>query len=278
MTVERTARSSVPHTKSTWGLIRSEAKRLNRRSITWLGAGLSLLFAFVGTSVAFMAGQDIVGAQMPPGMGFPVDPSSPQGVVAGLSMASNLVGILALSLWAAATASDYSSGWIRLMVQAEPRRWRLLMGKVVALVGITLVGTTIVAAVGVALAYPLAEAAGVSTELWSEDVVSTIVSGWANLSVSSVVWGLIGLAIAAISRSAVAATAGGIGYIVVFEGVLAFTADDVTTYLPGSIISAIGAGGTVDLEYTVALALGALLAVAALAITAWVFHRRDITS
>ena len=32
------------------------------------------------------------------------------------------------SLWAIGTASDYPTGLIRLLAQAEPRRWRLIVG------------------------------------------------------------------------------------------------------------------------------------------------------
>jgi len=68
----------------------------------------------------------------------------------------SLIGIVALSLWAAAVASDYSTGWVRFMVAAESRRWRLLFGRLVALSGFTVVaaGGTAVMAYGTAV--PLA--------------------------------------------------------------------------------------------------------------------------
>ena len=68
-------------------------------------------------------------------------------------LAGTLIGIVALSLWAAAVASDYSTGWVRLLVAAEPRRWRLLVGKLVALSGFTIVATVVATAIVVALSY-----------------------------------------------------------------------------------------------------------------------------
>ncbi len=63
-----------------------------------------------------------------------------------------------------------------------------------------------------------------------------------------------------------------------FEGMITLALDQATTYLPGSIIGAIGAGGTSDLSYRPALALGLTMAVAGLVGSAIVFERRDVTS
>ena len=56
-----------------------------------------------------------------------------------------LARLSAFAIWAVVTASDYGSGLIRLLVAAEPRRWRLLAGKVVALVILTAAATTVAA-------------------------------------------------------------------------------------------------------------------------------------
>src|SRR5664280_2154577 len=84
-----------------------------------------------------------------PGVAFPTlaEMESQAGLMAGLAAASNMFGIVTLSFWAVVTASDYSSGLIRLLVAAEPRRWRLLAGKVAALVIVTAAATTVAAVV-----------------------------------------------------------------------------------------------------------------------------------
>ena len=83
-------------------------------------------------------------------MGRVADLESSRGLVAGLSTAASLMGIVVLALWAVAAASDFGTGWIRVMVQAEPRRWALLAGKVVTLTLLTLVGALIATGVAVA--------------------------------------------------------------------------------------------------------------------------------
>ena len=264
--------------KTLTGAVLSEATRLNRWTFVGVGAGLTVFFAFIGTLIAFMIGSDLEGAAPAPGMGEVIDLESAQGITAGLPMAANLLGVLALSLWAAAAASDYSSGWIRVMVQAEPRRWRLLAGKFFALAGFTVVGTLLATVVAVGAAPALAGASEVSTAAWSEGAIGTIAGGWLNLTVAVLVWGIIGFAVATTTRSVVVAIAGGIGYMMVFEGVLGLAAKETTTYLPGSILGAVVAGGTPDVSYTIALGLAVAYAVAAAAIAIAVFSRRDITS
>ena len=70
----------------------------------------------------------------------------------------------------------------------------------------------------------------------------------------------------------------GIGYLLVFEGLMGMVLDSAAKWLPGSSFSAIAAGGTADLAYGTALLMAAVYAVAALAIAAIVFRRRDITA
>ena len=117
-----------------------------------------------------------------------------------------------------------------------------------------------------------------STALWSNGTVGTIASGWLNLTIAVLVWGVIGFALATTTRSVVVAVAGGIGYMMVFEGVLGLAAQDATTYFPGSILSTVVAGGDATVSYATALGLAAIYAGIAAAVTTLVFSRRDITS
>jgi ABC-type transport system involved in multi-copper enzyme maturation permease subunit len=251
----------------------SELRRLRRWSFSGVGAVLLAMFALMATSIAFLGGDT-----GPNPMGGGADVDSARGLVAGLDMASSLLGIVVLAFWAVAGASDFGSGLIRIIVQAEPRRGALLAGKVLTLVGLTLVGTLIATGVAVGTAIVVAGPAGASTDAWWPDAFATILSGWANLSLAVLVWGIIGLAIAVVTRSATAAIAGGIGYLMVFEGLLGILAEDVTTFLPGSILMAVTSGGTPDMAWGTAVALAIGYAAVAMVIAGLSFMRRDITS
>jgi hypothetical protein len=51
--------------------------------------------------------------------------------------------VIVLALWAIAAATDYSTGLIRVVVQAYPKRVRLLAGKIAALASFTVMAATI---------------------------------------------------------------------------------------------------------------------------------------
>ena len=190
---------------------RSELTRLRqpRLLLTWFGL-MALFTLLVNTiMVTFVSG----GGSLPPGapgVAFPTlaEMESPSGLMSGLAAASNMFGIVTLSLWAVVTAGDYSSGLIRLLVAAEPRRWRLLAGKVVALVIVTAAATTVAAIVNVFAVMPAAGAAGISTAAWGTDLVSVVGSAWTNLFLALCVWGVLGLVIAVLARSAAVAAWG----------------------------------------------------------------------
>src|SRR4051812_26191953 len=112
---------------------RSEFIRLWRPKLLTAWFGVMALFALMVNTVMF--GTVGSGATLPPGapgVRFPdaATLAGPDGLVAGLAAASSLFGVVTLSFWALAVATDYSTGLIRLLVAAEPRRWRLLAGKV----------------------------------------------------------------------------------------------------------------------------------------------------
>jgi ABC-type transport system involved in multi-copper enzyme maturation permease subunit len=229
-------------------------------------------FSLMVTAITFLAEGDIA-----PGLGSVVDITGGNGLVAGVITATDMLGIVALSLWASAAAADFSTGWIRVLVQAEPRRWRLFAAKLIALVGYTIAGTAIATVLSIAVAPSLASTAGVATSGWDTSV-GVVLGAWANLSVAVIGWGAFGIAVAMISRSVVIAIAGGIGYLMVFEGLLGLIAESATTYLPGSVLTAVAQGGTADLAYGNAIVITGVYVAAVLAIAVIRFTRRDITS
>jgi ABC-type transport system involved in multi-copper enzyme maturation permease subunit len=258
------------------GISRAEGKRLTRRTFAGFGLGVIALFTLMATLVTFLAGD--MRPDLGPMGGAVTDLTSSDGLIAGLSAAADMIGIVVLALWAAAVSADYSTGWIRVMVQAEPRRWRLIAGKLLTLVGLTLVATMLATGVSVTFAPLMAAASDISTAAWFDDAVATVLRAWFDLTVVVLVWGALGFAVATLTRSAIVAIAGGIGYLMVFEGLLSRVAEDLTPYLPGSVLDAVAAGGNAVLGYGPALALATLFAVIAIAISTAVFSQRDVTS
>lgn len=260
-------------------VVRSELTRLGQRRTLLVWFGLMAVFAFMINAVmASVAGPAGAGGLPTPGVAFPTrqELESPSGVVAGLSAASSMFGVVTLSFWAWFTAQDYSSGLIRLLVAAEPRRWRLLAGKVVALLLVTAIATT-VAALANLMAAPMVGASGISTDAWGTDAPAIVAQAWAHAYLSQIVWGVLGLAIAVASRSAVVAVAVGAGYVLVVESMLKMANGMPSDWLLGSTLTAIASGGTASVPFSAALALGAAYVVVALALAGLVLARRDVT-
>lgn len=260
--------------------IRSELTRLRqpRLLITWFGL-MALFAAMVNMiMVTFVSG----GGSLPPGapgVAFPTlaEMESPSGLMAGLAAASNMFGIVTLSFWGVATASDYSSGLIRLLVAAEPRRWRLLAGKVVALLIVTAGATTVAAVVNVFAVMPAASAAGISTSTWGADLITVVAGAWLDLFLALSVWGVLGLAIAVLTRSAAVAISIGVGYVLVVESLIKMVKDAPSDWLLGTTLGAVASGGSATVSYGTALLLALGYVTLGLVLAGIVLVRRDVT-
>ncbi len=256
--------------------IQSELIRLRRPSFVVGGIGLMAAFGALATVIGFSAaGQTGAG----PAQYFPSEAAlaASDGFVSGLALASNLVGIIALAFWSIAVASDYGSGLIRLLVQAEPRRYRLVVGKLTALLAFTLAGTLAATLAAAGTAYLIAPAMDVSRSAWDSGTVTTLLEAFRNLSLSTVVWGVIGYTIATLTRSAGVSIALGVGYVVVFENMLLAVAKDAADWLPGATLTSLATGGTPTIGFSTALALGAAYAVAGIIVSWLIVARREIT-
>jgi ABC-2 type transport system permease protein len=164
-----------------------------------------------------------------------------------------------------------------LLVSAQPHRWRLLAGKVVALAIVTAAATLVATIVNVLAAVPAAGAAGVPTSAWGAHPVSTIADAWVNTFAALLVWGVIGLVLAVLSRSAAVAISVGAGYVLVVESLVKMAAGGDTDWLLGSTLTALARGGTASLAYASAVGLALLYITIGLGLAGAVFARRDVT-
>ena len=156
-------------------IVRSELVRIWRPSFRYGGIGAmagfgGMISIFIFTSANDTA-QTTQTAQAGPGGGFAsaAQISQPGGFLTALGTTSQISGLVLLPLWAIAAASDYDTGLIRVLVQAQPNRLKLLTGKMIALTGFTVLATAITTLVIVLVARPLARLEGIDTEPWKTD-------------------------------------------------------------------------------------------------------------
>ena len=145
---------------------------------------------------------------------------------------SSLAGVVLLALWAMSAAGDYSTGMIRILVQAQPNRVNLLTGKIIALALFTLLATASTTLVVVLVSRPLARLQGIETKAWKTDFFAHLLSGYVNFTIAALVWGLIGLMIAVLTKSSALAIGIGIGYLLVVESLIGIIAPEVDRLPP----------------------------------------------
>lgn len=259
-------------------VVRSELVRLRRPKLLAGWFGLMALFALMINQVVFSMSSNPAAPASGPGVEFPTaaELAGPGGAVAGLGAAASMFGIVTLAFWAIAVATDYSSGLIRLLVSAQPDRWKLLAGKVLALTLVTAVATTVSMLVSLLSAVPAASAAGVPTDQWGADGVAVLASAWVNAFAAMIVWGVLGLVLAVVTRSSAIAISIGAGYVLVFESIVRQSVGDGADWLLGSTLNALAAGGSLALSYATTATLGAVYVAVGLVTATVVVTRRDV--
>ena len=153
-----------------------------------------------------------------------------------------------------------------------------MTGKILALTLFTLLAVTVTALVVILLARPLARLEGIQVEGWKTDFLSHLAKGYFDFMLVALVYGLIGLMLAVLTRSSALAIGIGIGALLVVEGLVSIIAPGASSYLPGGTLNTLALGGNHQLSWGSALGLVVLYGLVAAAVSLLVFRARDITS
>jgi len=104
-----------------------------------------------------------------------------------------------------------------------------------------------------------------------------VVGAWLDLFLALCVWGVLGLVIAVLTRSAAVAIAIGVGYVLVVESIIKMLEDVPSDWLLGTTLNAVASGGTPAVGFGTALALAAGYVIVGLVVAGLVYVRRDVT-
>ncbi len=213
------------------------------------------------------------------GHGFPVtiaQLSRPAGLVHGVVDVSNLVGIVALCLFAGATASEYSQGTMRNLLVRQPRRSQLLAGKFLALVLFIGLGVALAILVASGVAFALGPGRGIHTAAWTSSTgLSDLGQAYLHIFLTCIGYGVLGTALAIVLRSPGLAIALGVAWVLPAEGIITAIWSNGNRWLPGQLLSALAHGGTSSTSYSRALLLLILYAAVIVAGTLVLFRQRD---
>lgn len=205
-------------------------------------------------------------------------PGAAQAVVVGVAVAAFLVG-------ATYVGADWSAGTMQALLFWEPRRWRVLVAKALALVAVLVAFTAALQAVTYGLTYLVAATRGTTAGLTTGVQLATLLTMLRGMVVVSAA-GLVGFGIAGLARVTAAALGAAFGYFVVLENLIRTLRPMWQRYLFTENVTAVmikrtpiyersatveylgGVRGAVTLVVYLALLLGAFYLS---------FERRDVT-
>lgn len=239
-----------------------------------------LLFAFMGTMFNFMDAATDAGQFRGP-FGFAPGPeqlAAPDGWIIGIYSASSFIGLISLAIFATNIARDFEKGTIRILLVAESNRFRLVTGKLLALSTLVVLITAAATVVTMIVSLVLAPIENIPVDAWlSWSGIRELLIGFANISLATIIWGLIGALLAITTRSAAISISGGVGFLLIFELLIAQFVEAVGTKLPATVLGALASGGTVIIEYQNALLLSLGYGIASIIVVSLIFIRRDVT-
>jgi len=271
---------------------RSEWFKLTRGN-TLLGfggamVGLTLLF----TALAFLsvggADVDLDGGESEAFVTAAVLSAFDGSIFAVTNLAS-MLGIVALALFASSMAGEFNKGTIRMLFVAEPNRIKVLAGKLAALASFVVVGVAAAMTASIGIGALLGPSSGVDTaNWWTTDGLTAIGLTYVNVTGAVLVPGLIGAAIAILTRSSAIAISVVAAYFILGEALIAGFWDTLAQWGPSAASNALAVGGLGGagmmggaapvIAYATAATLALVYAIVTVAISAAILTRRDVTS
>jgi ABC-type transport system involved in multi-copper enzyme maturation permease subunit len=203
----------------------------------------------------------------------------PNGLYVGFANSAGLLGVIALCVFAAQTAIEYTNGTLRNLLVREPRRLLLLAGKYIAMISFALVTVFFSAIVSIAISVSLAGTKGVSTDQWfTSSAISLFGSTFGNVFLSVISYGTVGMTLGLLLRSPITSISIAVAWILVVENILSATVNGISKWLPGQLMSAIPVQFGVDFSYSRALAGSAAYLLIFAVAAATLFKRRDVVN
>ena len=201
------------------------------------------------------------------------------GGVQGFSSVGGFLGIIALCVFAAQTAQEYTYGTLRNLLIRQPSRMKILAGKLISMMIFALAMIVLSAIVSLGTSVTLAPTVDVSTDLWfSTAGIELLYTTFVNVTISVVGFGILGMVLGLLLRSPISAISFGVLWLLIIELLLITVKNSLQSWLPGAQLSAIASGGTMDLSYTHALTVGGVYVAIGAIVASVLFVRRDVAN
>ena len=257
--------------------LRAELVKLRRRRVLIVTAATTLVFA-VGSAAIVLA--SVSRTASPDGRGVTyASLADAGGGTEVFTTAVSFAGTFLFVVFVGAVAVEFSRGTFRTMLLHQPRRLRLLAGKMAGL----LVFAAVVLAAAEALTWLAARLLAPSQDVATGEWPSAAALGDALTDYGSVLfwvtgYALLGMTVAVLVRSVPIALAIGIAWAGPFEHLLQDAWSPADRVFPGLLLEDYVAGGTTEVSASRALLTLTLYVMIAATIAATTFARRDITA
>jgi ABC-2 type transport system permease protein len=257
--------------------LRAELVKLRRRRVLIVTAASTIAFTVGATAIILASAQQ---------SGNPRDRGATIGSLSGagggtevFTTAVSFAGTFLFVVFVGAVAVEFSRGTFRTMLLHEPRRLRLLAGKMAGL----LLFAALVLAAAEALTWVAARLLAPSQNVATGEWISAAALGEALADYGSVLlwvtgYALLGMTLAILVRSVPVALAIGIAWAGPFEHLLQDAWGTANRLFPGLLLEAFVAGGTTEVSASRALLTVTAYGLVAATIAATSFARRDITA
>jgi ABC-2 type transport system permease protein len=182
---------------------RSEWLKLRRPGMA-LAAGVIVVLGTLSTAITIIAVQDTPARLAGPGGGRPTlhELAAADGLARTIERAATLLGVVALGIFAVAVATEYSQGTLRNLLVRQPRRLRLLAGKLLAVSVLVTIAVLVSVGTAAGVAFPVAAGRGLDTGAWTTATgLQALASGAGDLALATLGWGLLGAALGIVLRS-----------------------------------------------------------------------------
>ena len=201
------------------------------------------------------------------------------GISISFSNSAGLLGIVALCIFAAQTAQEYTYGTLRNLLVRQPSRMKILIGKLISMKMFAVVMVTISAILALLLSYVFAGVMDISTTSWStNEARAAVLRGFVTVLIATIGFGIFGMILGLLFRSPISAISIGVIWNLIIEGLLSVFVTDLGRYFPGQLLTVVADGGTDEISYQYALFTSYGFLTIGLLLVAVLFKKRDVAN
>jgi hypothetical protein len=182
-----------------------------------------------------------------------------------------------LVLFAVSFSGEFAHGTIRNLFLADPRRLRVMGGKLLALLAFVLMALMVAAVAGVGTAFVMAAIKGIPTHAWLTSAgARSLFGAFASSALAGMGWGIIGVFTGVLLRSTALALLVALVWVMPLESILLQTWAGAQRWLPGLLLEGVGAGTGGPAGWTRAVLLSLAYAAAFVGIAGVALVKRDV--